>query len=321
MLSLLILVLTFFPAALSLIPLPTEKKGFTGIVRLSDRFIQKIITLNLNHRKIALSLIGLLVIFCAVGILRIRVETNPMEFFKKDAQISRHFHDIHKDMSGSFPINVAMEAGEEDYFERPEHVAEIARLQKFLETLPGVDKTVSFADYMKLVNYALNQFDPEYYTLPEEGFEVRMLINNYKIMLGEDMLSRFMTSDLSQANILLLTHISSSGDFLQTRKRILDYVAKNFSKNIGWNVTGFGMVISESSRLLTRGQLRSLSLTMILVLGIMIVLFFIGQSRICSSRAESLSHYRQFRDDGMARDRAFHRHRPDCQHRHRPGSG
>lgn len=272
MLSLLVLVFTFVPAALSLIPLPPEKKrGITGIVCLFDCFVQKMITLNLNHRKIALSVIGLFAIFCAAGILRIRVETSPMAFFKKDTRISRHFHDICKDMSGSFPINVVMKSGEADYFEKPEHIAEIARFQKFLETLPGVDKTISFADYMKLVSYALNQFAAEYYTLPEEGVEG--LISHYRMMLGEDMLSRFVTSDFSQANILLLTHISGSGDFLQTRKRILGYVAKNFSGNMGWDVTGFGMVISESSHLLTRGQMKSLSLTILLVLGIMIVLF------------------------------------------------
>jgi diguanylate cyclase (GGDEF)-like protein len=201
------------------------------------------------------------------------VETSPVEFFKKDTAVSRNFHDIYQDLSGSFPVNVVMASEEDDYFEDPDNLAEIAELQEFLETLPGVDKTVSFAEYMKLVNYASNQFDPKYYTLPEEDFEVRMLMNSYKIMLGEDMFTRFMNYYLSKANILLFTHISSSRDFLETRDKILAHVQENFSKDLTWDVTGLGMVVSASSDLLTKGQVKSLSITVVLVFSIMFLLF------------------------------------------------
>ncbi len=146
-------------------------------------------------------------------------------------------------------------------------------MQKYIDTLAGIDKTISFADYLKLVNYASNQFNPEYYRLPEEAWELRMLINSYKMMLGEDMLYRFMTPDFSQANILLLTHISSSRVFLKAKKQILLHAENTFSKDVHWNVTGFGMVISESSHQITSGQVKSLSITMVIVFGIMFLLF------------------------------------------------
>jgi diguanylate cyclase (GGDEF)-like protein len=160
-----------------------------------------------------------------------------------------------------------------DYFEDPTHLADIARLQAYLEKLPGVDKAISFADYLKLVNYALNRFEQQHYVLPQEGFEIRMAINNYTTMLGQDMLTRFMNSDFSKTNILLLTHLSSSRDFLQIRDEILAHVKQHFSKDLAWDVTGLGIAISASSRLLTTGQIKSLSITMLLVFGIMFALF------------------------------------------------
>jgi hypothetical protein len=48
-----------------------------------------------------------------------------------------------------------------------------------------------------------------------------MAINNYKGLLGEDMYSPFMTPELNKANILVLTHISSSKDLLNIRDEIL----------------------------------------------------------------------------------------------------
>ena len=272
--SILIIVMTFLPAALSFISLPAkDSQKPMASTPLFDRFIEKIIDLNLNHQKIVLPVIGVVVLICLIGIFRMRVETNPVGYLKDGTPVKNNFNDIYQTLSGSFPINIVMGHSEGDYFEDPQHLADIARIQDFLVTLPGVDKTVSFADYLKLVNYVLNHFEPKYYTLPEEAFEVRMVMNNYTTILGEDMLNRFINSDFSKTNIVLLTHISSSQEFLNIRESTLAFVKQHFSKDLNWEVTGLGMVIAASSHQLTIGQVKSLSITMILVFGIMFILF------------------------------------------------
>jgi len=278
MVSMLIIVLTFLPAVLSRVPISaTTSKEKAGTATLYRRYIEGILKLNLKYQKITFPVLGVLVLICLLGIFRIRVETNPVGYLKEDTEVKRNFNDIYQRLSGSFPINVVMGTPQADYFEDPEHLADIARLEAFLEKLPGVDKTISFADYLKLVNYALNRFEPQYYALPQEAFEVRMLINNYTTMLGEDMLTRFMSPDFSTANILLMTHISSSKAFLQIRDEILAHAKQNFSKDLVWDVTGLGMTISVSSHLLTAGQIKSLAITMVLVFGMMFALFLSGK--------------------------------------------
>jgi predicted RND superfamily exporter protein len=159
MLSLLIIVVTFLPSALSLVPIsPKTQKEKIGTSAFFRRYIEAILTLDLKYQKITLPVLGVLVLICLAGIFRIRVETNPVGYLKEDTQVKRNFNDIYRRLSGSFPINVVMGNPQADYFEDPAHLAEIARLQEYLEKLPGVDKTVSFADYLKLVNYALNRF-------------------------------------------------------------------------------------------------------------------------------------------------------------------
>ena len=164
-------------------------------------------------------------------------------------------------------------SNQDDYYEDPKHLEEIVRVQEFLSSLHGVDKTISFCDYLKLVNYATNQYRDELYSLPEEGFEVRMLINSFKTMLGQDMLGRFMNENFSGTNIVLRTHISSSNDFLNTEKQIETYLAKNLPAEFSFQVTGIGVVISHSSQLITDGQVKSLALTLVLVFAIMFLLF------------------------------------------------
>ncbi len=275
MLSLLILLLTLFPVLLRVLPAPcADGRGETPVRRLLNRLIEVVVALNLRHRRRVLYAVGAVTLLCLAGIPLIRVETNPVGFFRESTPISRHFADIHRHLSGCFPVNVVVQAPVEDFFESPENIAVLTKLGRFAERLPGVDKSISFADYLKLVNYATNRYRAEYYRLPEEAFEVRMAVNSYKSLLGQDMLDRFMNPDFSRANILLFTHIASSRGFLDLKKQILDHVRSAYAdRGLQWEVTGFGVVISASSQLLTRGQAKSFSLTLLIIFVIMLMLF------------------------------------------------
>jgi len=269
-----IIVFLFIPSALAALPLPRDDgRGPMRFEPYIDRLLDLVVSLNIKHQKWTLLVLGGVGLFCAVGLVFIRVETNPVDQFRRDTPVSRHFHDIYQDLSGSFPINVVIGSGREDYFQQPANLERIGRLQAFLETLPGVDKTVSVVDYIKLVNYVTSRYVPGSYVMPEADFEIRISYNNYKTMLGEEMLTRFVTPDFSRTTILLLTHISNSADFLAVRKKILDYLKKELPPNLHYDVTGFGMVISTSSTLLTRGQIKSFGLTLFLIFLIMLMLF------------------------------------------------
>jgi predicted RND superfamily exporter protein len=274
MASLFVVLLTLLPVLLRLFPLVFHKEN--PWVAKRDFFqpiIDEIAKVAVNHQKGALAVILAVSVLGGLGALRVTVETNPVEYFKKSTAVSRQFHDIYTDMAGSFPLNVVLESGEYGYFEQPAHVAQIADLYDFFQSLPGVDKVISFADYVKLINYVTNRYEPDYYSLPKEPFELRMVVNNYKGLLGQDMFEGFMNNDMSKANILLRTHISSSSDFLATRDAILGHLAQSLPKTLTAQVTGFGIVISESSQLLTEGQVKSLSITLIVICATMFLLF------------------------------------------------
>jgi hydrophobe/amphiphile efflux-3 (HAE3) family protein len=272
--SLLLVILLLLPAVLVLVPLPSQKtQPVSGIGRQLDRMLDMIIGIGLKHQKAAFLSIGVLSLLAVVGIFFIQVETNPFEYFKKDIPIRRNFEDSHQKLSGSFTISVIMESRQDYYFEDPQHISEIKRFQKYLEKLHGVDKTISFADYVMLVHYALNKYDSKYYLIPQEDYETRMAINNYKGLLGEDLYSPFMTSELNKAHILVMTHISSSKELLKIRDQILLHAQQNLPEHLSVEVTGFGVAISASSHLLAAGQTKSIFLGLILIFCIMFLMF------------------------------------------------
>lgn len=270
--SMLILLLSFMPAVLGLLPLThLRKERYTK--DYVGRVLETLIDLHLRHPRLTLLLMALLASAAALGIIRLKVETNPVEYFKVHTSIYQHFHDIYQDGAGSFPMNVVLDGRLPDYFEDPSRLQRISELQEFLNTLEGVDKSISFVDYLKLVNYATNRFQPEFYVLPKEPYQLRMLMNSYKSILGQDLFERFMNQDLSRTNILLRTHLSSSRAFLNARDLIRTHAREPSFKDMEVQVTGFGLVLAQSSHLLTMGQIKSLSLTLILIFGVMLFLF------------------------------------------------
>ena len=156
---LLIVMFTFVPAVLALFPAPSKAgssdPGKGGLIKL---LVDLIVRINLNHQGVSLLLIIMATLFSLYGITLIKVENNPVDYFRKSTSISRNFHEIYKDLSGGLPINIIVRGDSEKIFQNPEKLRELEKLQTFLAGLPGVDKTESFADYLKLTSYASNQF-------------------------------------------------------------------------------------------------------------------------------------------------------------------
>ncbi len=282
MLSLLVIMFTLVPSILALMPpmkpgMTTsengESKDSSRVNYYLNRLLEFIVEINLKHRKKAFATLGTMTLVAFAGLFFIKVETNPVGYFKEYTQISQNFRDVYKDMAGSFPVTVVIEAKEEYYFETPESLKKIAEAQLFLNTLAGVDKTVSFADFLMLVNYAENGYKKKNYALPQEGYEVRMLVNTFKSILGDEVYRRFMNPEMNKTNIVLRTRISSSTEFLRLKDEITSHLNEKYKGELVFRATGIGMVIAQSSQLITRSQIKSLGLTMVIIFGIMFVLF------------------------------------------------
>ncbi|MBW1990038.1 MAG: MMPL family transporter, partial [Deltaproteobacteria bacterium] len=272
MLSVMLLILFLLPAILALIPLPGPEKVRTK-PRLVDRFLRGVIKANLQHQKLTISIIALISLAAAAGIPRVKLETNPSKYFDESLPVSKHFTDVYKDLSGSFPVNIVVDAGREGYFLKPENLAKLAHFQEYLMSITGVDKTVSFADYMKLARYSASDFDRLEYALPETETQARYMSTLYEMMLGPDVAGRFVSQDYSKATIFMLTHLISSRDWLATEKRIEDYWRTHFAADFDMYPTSMGVVVAHSNKTVTHGLVKSLFFTIGLVFVIMFVLF------------------------------------------------
>jgi hypothetical protein len=272
--SILILLLLLLPAVLGRLALPEGMKGRGPFPEGPfDRFLSMVAGIILHRPRIIFLLFGLITLIGIIGMTKIRSETDPVHYFREKTSIRENLARTRGEIAGCFPLNVVLNGNRNQYFDEPKNLKIIQDLQQFLDSLEGVDKTISFVDYLSLANYVTHQYQTRYYGLPKEASEVRRLVRILQAMVGKDLLKKFAKEDRSMANILLRTHVSSSEDILRIRARIMAHLGQTMQPGVDFQVTGFGIMISESSRVMTRAQVQSLLLTLGLISGVMYLLF------------------------------------------------
>ena len=274
--TMLLAVMTLYPCLLVLAwPLLHKRETPSAMWWVPTAWVDGLVYMITHHRRAIFSTLAVLAAVAFLGILKIHVETNALSYFKDSTPIIRHFHDSYTHLSGTFPLHLTVKANQEDYFLTMAALKELTAHQQFLETLPGVDKTLAFTDYLKLVSYVRNQFNPIHYALPEADYEVRMLVNDFKSLLGRDILRRYMSDDFTTANITMLTHLSSASGFLNTQEKIQNYCQSHQHGQCACRATGLGLVMSLGSHHLVKGQVGSLLITLIIIF-ILIHLMFLS---------------------------------------------
>ena len=271
-LSLLLLMFFLLPAVPLLFPRPKEPVHKQK-VDVAGRFLHLVIRWNQDHHKAVLAVVAVITLIFGAGILRLRIDANPADYFRKDSEISKNFHDIYKNMAGCYPVNIVVDGHREGYFQDVKNLAKICDLQKYLESVSGIDKTMSFADYTKLINYSMNNHTKEFYALPQEQEAMSNILNLSKMILPADISSRFIRPDFSKLNIVMMTHIASTHDWLQAEKQIEDWCRTHYAEDFSVTMTSMGVTLAHSNEIYAWSSVSSLFACLGVIFLIMLVLF------------------------------------------------
>ena len=91
----------------------------------------------------------------ALGILRLRVDTNHISFFSADHPLGQSAAVIDKELGGVYSFQLMLE-GPPESLKTPDALQRLDRLEKELRQFPHVRKVTSVADYVKRINRELN---------------------------------------------------------------------------------------------------------------------------------------------------------------------
>lgn len=276
LLFMVIIHLTFIPAALCCCRPPKDgkklrRKEASWIATL----LKKVVWTIQHYPKSILVTAAAISLFGCAGLLRIKVETTPISFFKDSSDIKTAFHDVHEHLAGIYPINVVLRSSREGYFAEPEALRKVEDLQDFLTKMAGVDLALSIVDLLKFEGLLTRNFrnKEDDYVVPSDPFGVREAIRNYRRFEAGDLVDRFVSEDFSRVNIVCRSNCESTADFMEAEKKIRPYIREHFSEAVDFDVTGLCIVGSHSAHAMTVGQIQSLGLALICIFIILSTLF------------------------------------------------
>jgi uncharacterized protein len=210
----------------------------------------------------------------ALGMFRLHVDTNHINFFRKTHPLSQSAAVIDSELSGIYSFQIMLE-GPPESLRTPDALQRIDRLESELRAFPYVRKVTSLADYVKRINKELNDGRSDMSVVPASGDAIAQELLVFTLGTeGRRELDRLVATDYSRAQISVKL-ASMSSDLVLAQIERSDALAKAIftGTNITALTTGSGRLFSTLDHYLVTSQLSSFATAFLTVFGVIFVVF------------------------------------------------
>jgi predicted RND superfamily exporter protein len=210
----------------------------------------------------------------ALGVFRLRVDTNHINFFSTSHPLSQSAAVIDKDLAGVYSFQIMLE-GPPESMKSPDTLHRIDRLQAELRAFPYVSKVTSVADYVKRINKELHDGRPEANIIPDDPNTIAQELFVFALGgEGRHELERVVASDYSRAQISIKLQ-SMSSDLVLEQVETADRRAKEIFDGTGIMAltTGSGRLFSTLDHYLVISQMSSFGTAFFTVFGVIFLVF------------------------------------------------
>lgn len=215
--------MTFLPALLMLIkekrPIVKEEPGSKVLGWIGQFSLGK---------SMAVVVVGaILLAISAYGITMLKVNDNPVRWFKIHHPIRVADRELNKLIGGTYISYLVVEAEAEDEIKKPEVMGYMEALQKHLETNTTVGKTTSVVDVVKRVNYVLHDEDKGYQILPKDKNTTGQYLFLFLMSSSPDELDNFVDYAYQKANIWVQLKSGDNRDMTTVVQDVENYIKVN----------------------------------------------------------------------------------------------
>lgn len=197
----------------------------------------------------------------------INIETNLLKNFKKSSSIQQDLDFVTSRLSGVATLDISLKATDKDAFRDPSKLKILDNLQEYAKKIQGVDRTISFLDFLKDMNMSFHDENREYYCIPES----KNLISQYLLLYDVDDLKDFITTDYDHARILI--RLSEHGSSGQARiiSELHSFIDSHDQNGLNVRISGRAVQDVNTIDALVWGQVNSLALAAAVI---SVIMFF-----------------------------------------------
>ena len=180
-----------------------------------------------------LSFVGL------IGFSKLIINEDRITTFHTDEPIVKADSVINKRFNGSHYLDILVDTSQEEGLFEPSTMQEVEAFSEFAKTLPHVKGVVSYTDYLKQMNKALNENQENQYILPTSVEAAAQYFLIYSASASSDDFEDILDYEYRQANIRIYM---DSGQYIHEGaviKEVQNYLENSFNKgNLQAEVSG-----------------------------------------------------------------------------------
>jgi hypothetical protein len=235
---------------------------------MPDRIMSVFRHFQSHHPRATLALTGLMCVFFLYQASHLYVTNDPLSYFSEDRPLIQDTRRIHQDLAGIRVFFIALDAGAEGAFQRPDNVAKLADIQKFMVKQGAFDRSISLADHLAYVN---REFHGGYTRLALPM--TRQLIAQYLIFFQRGDLESYVSHDFSRANIIVRHNIGDSHTLNRYVKELEEVAASIAGPDMRVEIVGENLMVNRAAEVLMVGQVKSLFTLLFMIFLIMSTMF------------------------------------------------
>ncbi len=271
-----VLTITIIPAYVALVPERTLKGFGREHERIGflDRLIKGYGSFVIAKKGWILSISLLLFLLSFAGIWKIRINDNPVKWFKEGHPIRVADRVLNAHFGGSYMAYLVMDGLDADAMKDPSMLRYIEGLQRYLEGMDVVGKTTSIVDVVRKIGYELHDEDRRYDRVPEKRETIAQYLFLYEMSGDPQDLYHLVDYDYRKVNIWVQLKSGDNRDMTAVVEAVKGYMERNpppRAVKTHWaGLTYINVVWQEK---MVWGMLKSLLGSFAVVLLLMVILF------------------------------------------------
>ena len=274
-----LLSLILLPTILVLLPLPARRQE--AFAPGLNAVLERLVRAEMRHRKAVIIGATIIALLAAWQVPMLQVGSNFLSAFPPQHPIRQAADAISKHLAGGMVFYVVIDGAEPGSMRQWDTVARLKDFQTYLDSLPGIDKTISFVDFCEMVDRGLQEIPPEEGEAVPLQPQLTFWENPAKLPDVLQMLFQAPTATASvvdgnfkRTNIRVRTSLSRPDDLAALAAQIMAYAQEHFpAADFSVHLTGNLMLYTRTASGLVSGEVQSLALTAGVIFVIMVTMF------------------------------------------------
>ena len=216
----------------------------------------------------------IILIIGIIGIYQIRINDNPVKWFKPSHKIRIGDDVMNKFFGGTYMAYLVAEGDKEDTIKRPQVLSYIDKLQNHLEDLKIVGKTSSAADIVKRINYVLHDESKAFDVVPKTQAEAGQYLFLFSMTGDPNDLDNFLDYNSQKANIWIQMKGGDNTQMRQVERSSYNFMKDNPPpKDIAIRWSGLTYINKVWQNLMVWGMLKAVLGSFVIVFLLMVLEF------------------------------------------------